>query len=199
MLSKAKSIKSQIVEMRRHIHANPELSFDEHKTANFVATKLRELGFTVNENIGATGVIGEIGEGSHIVGIRADMDALPIQEKNPEAYCSTQEKVMHACGHDAHTAAALGAAMILSEMHKTNQLKGKFRFLFQPAEEAVNEAGLSGASMMMNDGCLKDMSSLVAIHVHPGMPTGTLGFKSGTFLAACDSFQITVKGVGGHG
>ena len=199
LLPQAKEIKPLLVEMRRHIHEHPELSFQEKETAAYVANKLREFGLTVRENIGDTGVIGEIGSGDKITGIRADMDALPIQEKNPESYCSKNDEVMHACGHDAHTASALGVAMLFSRLHAEGKLKGRFRFLFQPAEEAVNEEGLSGASLMMRDGCLDNLSTLIAIHIHPGMPTGMLGFKKGTFLAACDSFTIKVKGVGGHG
>lgn len=198
-LKQASALKPELVTMRRHIHSNPELSFEESETANYVAEKMEALGFRVRRNVGKTGVLAEIGESGKTVGIRADMDALPIQEKNPESYCSNKEKVMHACGHDVHTACALGAANLLSEQHKNDTLKGKYRFIFQPAEETVNAEGLSGASMMIQDGCLDQMNSLVALHVHPGMPTGTLGFKAGTFLAACDSFLITVKGVGGHG
>ena len=199
ILTQAEQLKPLLIEMRRHIHANPELSFEEHATAEYVQKKLLALGYQVKPNIGGTGVLAEIGEGEKIVGIRADMDALPISEKNPAEYCSTKEQVMHACGHDAHTAAALGAANLLARLNEQNKLPTRFRFIFQPAEEACNDDGLSGASMMMKDGCLDKLSSLVAIHVHPGMPTGTLGFKSGTFLAACDSFHITLKGRGGHG
>lgn len=199
ILTEAEQLKPLLVEMRRHIHANPELSFEEHATAEFVQKKLSSMGYTVRPDVGGTGVLAEIGQGEKIIGIRADMDALPINEKNPNEYCSKKEQVMHACGHDAHTASALGAATLLAKMNARTPLQSKFRFIFQPAEEAVNAEGLSGATMMMKDGCLEKMDSLVAIHVHPGMPTGTLGFKSGTFLAACDSFHITLKGRGGHG
>ncbi len=199
ILSEARKLKETLVAMRRHIHSNPELSFLESQTADFVVSKLKPLGYQIRANIGGTGVLADIGDSQSKIGIRADMDALPIQEENPHDYCSKNKGVMHACGHDVHTASALGAAMILSDLKKQGKLEGSYRFLFQPAEETVNEDGLSGASLMMREGCLDDLKALIAIHVHPGMPTGILGFREGTFLAACDSFTLTVKGKGGHG
>ncbi len=199
ILSDARNLKESLISMRRHIHRHPELSFLENQTAEYVVSKLSPLGFRIQKNVGNTGVIAEIGEGASAVGIRADMDALPIQEDNLQDYCSQNTGVMHACGHDAHTAAALGAAMLLSERQRKGTLQGRYRFIFQPAEEMVNDDGLSGASLMMQEGCLDELRALVGIHVHPGMPTGILGFRDGTFLAACDSFKIVVKGKGGHG
>lgn len=199
LLAKAGSLKSTIVAARRHIHSHPELSFHERETATYVAAQLAPLAYDLRKSAAGTGLIAEIGEADEVIGIRADMDALPIQEINEQEYCSKNEKVMHACGHDVHTAAAIGAATILSELKKEGKLKGRYRFIFQPAEEMVNEEGQSGASLMMQEGCLDKLKALIAIHVHPGMPTGTLGFRNGTFLAACDSFEIIIRGRGGHG
>lgn len=201
-VERAKAIREKLVEMRRHIHSDPELSFQESKTGSFAATVLRNTGFSVRENVGGTGVIADLsspGAQGPIVAIRADMDALPIQEDNPNAYCSKNAGVMHACGHDAHTACALGAAQILSDMVAAGEVKGRFRMILQPAEETVNSDGISGATLMMNNGCLDDVSALVGTHVFPEIPVGMLGFRSGTFLAACDSFDIRIIGKGGHG
>ncbi len=199
VLERAWQEKDELLATRRHIHAHPELSFNETQTASFLAAKLEKLGYRVKRNVGGTGLVAEIGDQGKLIGVRADMDALPITENNKNEYCSKNEGIMHACGHDAHSAAALGAASLIASFRKSSRLQGRFRFLFQPAEETVNEEGLSGASLMIKDGSLDEMQALIGIHVHPGMPTGILGFREGTFLAACDSFKITVIGKGGHG
>ena len=195
-------------ELRRTIHKNPELSFGENKTMALVADEMRRLGYAVKEGIGKTGLTAEFVGASQTssetpkVGIRADMDALPITEDNAHDYCSTNAGVMHACGHDAHTACALGAAMILADLNDAGLLPdyGKqIRFLFQPAEESTNADGKSGASLMMEDGALEGIEALVGLHVFPNLPLGMIGLKEGALLAACDTFEIKILGKGGHG
>lgn len=185
--------------VRRHLHANPELSFQEKETSAFLTDKLRNLGYRVRYPIAGTGLLAEIGDGSRTVGIRADMDALPIQETGKTAYCSGVPGVMHACGHDAHVACAYGAAKILAQAHKEKLLPGKIRFIFQPAEETVNKEGLSGASLMLKEGAVADLSNLFSLHVFPELPTGHIALTSGALLAACDSVHIKVIGRGAHG
>lgn len=201
-LKRASELKSKLVEMRRHIHSNPELSFVERNTAKYAAEILRNIGCQVTEGIGDTGLIADIcspGAKGPLVAIRADMDALPIQEENDAVYCSKNSGVMHACGHDAHTACALGAAQILADSVKSGEVQGRFRILLQPAEEMVNADGISGATLMMNQGGLEGVCALVGTHVFPEIPAGVLGFRAGTFLAACDSFDMKIIGRGGHG
>ena len=200
VLAQARGLKERMVQIRRYIHSNAELSFEEKGTAAYAASILKELGYTVREGVGGTGVVADIGTGSKaIIGLRADMDGLPIQEENAKEYCSKNAGVMHACGHDAHTASVVGAAKILAELLERKEIDGRFRIILQPAEEMVNSDGLSGASLMMNEGCVDGLSALIGTHVFPGIPTGMLGFRDGTFLAACDSFTIRVIGKGGHG
>ncbi|MBZ0188159.1 MAG: amidohydrolase [Candidatus Obscuribacterales bacterium] len=195
LLEKAKAMKSEIVSYRRHIHANPELSFKEEQTAEFVARTLKQFGLEPRTKVGGTGVVVEIGEGK-TVAIRADMDALPIEELNEIGHCSANKGVMHACGHDAHTACALGAARLLADNPPTN---GRIRIVFQPAEEDTNEDGISGATLMMRDGAFDDVDSVIALHVFPDLQTGKIALRSGPLLAACDRFDIKVQGKGTHG
>lgn len=204
----------RVRQLRRTIHQNPELSFSESSTSKLVAKELQELGYTVKTGIGGTGLTAELAlvdakknakektATTAVIGIRADMDALPIQEENPVAYCSNHKGVMHACGHDAHTACGLGAAMILADLHQSGlagNLPTKVRFLFQPAEECTNDSGKSGATLMMEDGALEGLSALVGLHVFPSIPTGMIGLKEGPLLAACDTFDIKITGKGCHG
>jgi amidohydrolase len=193
---KALAIKDDIVSYRRHIHTHPELSFHENGTASYVAEKLKSFGLDPKLVVDGTGVIAEVGVGGDVVAIRADMDALPIEEDNKADYCSKNNGVMHACGHDAHTACALGVAQILSQ---SPPAKGRIRFVFQPAEEATNDDGLSGASLIMREGHLDGVKNVVALHVFPGIETGKVALKAGPLLAACGTFQIIIKGKGAHG
>jgi amidohydrolase len=193
---KAHAIKDDIIGYRRHIHTHPELSFKETGTASFVAEKLSSFGLKPKVVVGGTGVIAEVGEGGDVVVIRADMDALPIEELNSADYCSKNNGVMHACGHDAHTACALGVAKLLSVSPPRT---GRVRFVFQPAEEATNDDGLSGASLIMAEGHLDGAKNVVALHVFPGIETGKIALRSGPMLAACGTFHITIKGKGAHG
>ena len=201
-LALAQKFEARIRDLRRAIHEHPELSFHESKTAELVAKTMKDLGYRVKPGVGATGVTAEIGK-APFIGIRADMDALPIEE-DPGNQCVSKVKgVMHACGHDAHTACGLGAAMILKEMIEGGQgkekIKGGVRFLFQPAEEQTNADGKSGATLMMQDGALQGLSGLFGLHVFPQVPVGIVGLRDGALLAACDTFEIKIKGKGCHG
>jgi len=183
-------------EWRQHIHAHPELMFDCHKTAAFVVERLREFGVDeIHEGIAQSGVVAIIngqGEGQTI-GLRADMDALPIQEIHDHEYKSTVDGKMHACGHDGHTAMLLGAAKYLAE---TRNFKGRVALIFQPAEE-----GGGGAEVMCKEGIMDDfkIEQVYGIHNGPGRPLGQFYARTGPALAAADEFNITVTGAGGHG
>ena len=194
-LEESRQIEHEIVKNRRHIHSHPELSFEEQATARYIAEQLEEIGLTVKTGVGGEGVVAEIGRGRTIA-LRADMDALPIEEINDASYRSCNSGVMHACGHDAHSAILLGAARIIS---KNPPSKGRIRFVFQPAEESCNKDGLSGASLMLNSGAFDDVEAVVGLHVFPDLPTGTIALRSGPFLAACSRFDIRIQGNGCHG
>lgn len=199
LLERACAAKSSIVGWRRTIHSNPELSFCETETSELVANILREMGFEVTSGIAGTGLIADMGSGKTII-IRADLDALPIEETPGPDYGSRNQGVMHACGHDAHVACALGSASLIAEAYKTGAIKnGRVRFLFQPAEEMVNAEGKSGAAMMIAEKALQDAEAMLALHVFPDIPMGEISIKDGQFLAACDSFDIKIQGSQSHG
>jgi amidohydrolase len=195
MLDRAVQIQEQLTLWRREIHMHPELGFHETRTAALVAGVLERLGYRVRTGVGRTGVTGERGQGRPVVAIRADMDALPIQEANEVPYASQEPGVMHACGHDAHTAMALGGALVLSQ----EQFPGTIRFLFQPAEEVSDDEGLSGASRMVQDGAMDGVDALLALHVNPVLPTGEIAVEAGPGSAGVDSFSATIAGRGAHG
>ena len=194
----AKDYASEVVANRRHLHTNPELSFQEYNTAKFVAQKLRDIGLTPQEGIANTGVVALI-EGrnptSKVIGLRADMDALPIFEKNDVPYKSQNEGVMHACGHDAHTSSLLGTAKILFQLRE--EFEGTIKLIFQPAEEKAP----GGASIMIKEGVLENPApnSMLGQHVAPNIPVGKIGFREGMYMASTDELYLTVKGKGGHG
>jgi len=196
-LTRAVELGDQIVAWRRQIHANPELSFQEVETAKLVAENLAAMGIEAQAGVGKTGVVGYLGEGSPVIGIRADMDALPIDEANDVPYKSTKPGVMHACGHDAHTAILLGVAKMLSEM--PDRPAGQIRFLFQPSEEASDSEHKSGATRMIEDNALAGVDKVIALHVASDAPAGKVEIASGYITASEDSFHITIKGTGGHG
>jgi IAA-amino acid hydrolase len=196
MLERARDLYPQLVEWRRQIHTHPELGFQEEKTAALVAETLTRLGLRVQTNVGITGVVGFLGEGAPTVALRADMDALPIQEANDVPYASQTPGVMHACGHDFHTAMLLGVATLLSE---TPPPRGQVRFLFQPLEEGIDAEGKSGAMRMVDDGALEGVDAIFGLHVYADMPSGTIGIVPGPAMAASDTFRLTVRGRGGHG
>ncbi len=195
MLERARGINDQLVGWRREIHMYPELGFQETRTAALVADTLESLGYHVQTGVGRTGVVGELGEGSPVVAIRADMDALPIQEENEEPYASRTPGVMHACGHDAHTAIALGVATLLTR----ETFPGTVRFLFQPAEEVEDEEGLSGAPRMAEQGAMDGVDAVLALHVDASMPVGEIAVEPGPSSAGVDSFWAVIRGQGAHG
>jgi len=182
---------------RRYIHAHPELSFEEEKTAAFVAGKLDEAGIPYKNKIAGNGIVAEIkgiDPESKMVALRADLDALPIQEKNKKEYASQNDGIMHACGHDVHTSSLLGAGKILNELK--GQFKGTVRLIFQPAEEKLP----GGASLMIKEGVLRNPVPIAIIgqHVLTELPVGKVGFRPGLFMASTDELYIAVKGKGGH-
>jgi amidohydrolase len=189
------AMQDEMTQWRRDLHAHPELGFEERRTADFVAQKLASFGIQVHRGIGRTGVVGvlKVGNETQAVGLRADMDALPILEENHFAHCSTHEGKMHACGHDGHTAMLLGAAKYLAE---TQNFRGQVNFIFQPAEE-----GIGGARAMLDDGLFEQFPCdvIFAMHNAPGMPVGQFGAVAGTLTAAGAFFDITIDGRGGHG
>lgn len=195
ILSRASALESQFVSWRRDFHMHPELGFQEYRTAGRVAEILEQLGCRVKTGVGRTGVVADLGEGSPIFAIRADMDALPIQEANDVSYASQNPGVMHACGHDAHTAIALGAAALLAQQ----ALPGTVRFLFQPAEEVADDEGISGAPRMISAGAMDAVAAIVALHVDAGAPVGTISVDAGASSAGVDTFYATIIGKGGHG
>ena len=188
-----KKIEKMIIDWRRDFHQYPELSFKEHRTGDVIADELRSMGLEPKVNVGKTGVTADLkfGDGPTI-GLRADMDALPIQETSGLSFSSKNDGVMHACGHDGHMAMLLGAAKVLTQ--KDDQYNGTVRFIFQPAEE-----GEGGARYMIEDGCLEGLDEIYGIHVWNYQPLGEVGVKDGPVLAAADMFDIKIKGIGGHG
>jgi amidohydrolase len=195
MLTRAKQLAEQLILWRRDIHQHPELGFRETRTARLVAEVLESLGYEVRRGVGKTGVVGERGAGRPVVAIRADMDALPVVEESGVPYASRTPGVMHACGHDAHTAMALGAATLLAGV----SLPGTVRLLFQPAEEMEDEEGLGGAQRLVQDGAMDGVEAVLALHVHGGLPVGQIAVDPGPVSAGVDSFWATVTGRGGHG
>lgn len=196
-LEQAQAISGDITAWRRDLHMHPELSFQEFRTARMVADTLRELGLEVQTGVGKTGVVARIGEGRPAIGIRADMDALPILEANDVPYASQNPGVMHACGHDAHTAILLGVARLLTQMK--DRPEGEIRLLFQPSEEDEDDENKSGAIRMIEDGALEELDAVIALHVASGMPTGQIRIATGHNSAAVDSFEATIIGEGCHG
>lgn len=182
-----------IVGVRRALHAIPELGFQEEQTSIYIRKQLDELRIPYRYPVAVTGITADIGNGTPVFVLRADMDALPIQEDNPEAeYSSRTPGLSHACGHDAHMAMLLGAARLLNS--RKTQLQGTVRLIFQPAEESHG-----GAVDMMMAGALKDVAAVSAIHVWPSAPSGVIRNRPGTMLAARDTFECTITGHGGHG
>ena len=196
MLAKAEQLKPRLVEIRRAIHRHPEPGFEVHQTAGLVARTLAECGARCQTGVGKTGVVGLLGNSNGpVVAIRADMDALPIQETNKVDYASQVPGIMHACGHDAHTAMLLGAAMLLAN----EKLAGEVRFLFQPSEEAFDKQGFSGATAMLADHALEGADAIIALHVTGTLDTGKIEISPGVGSAAVDTFKATISGKGGHG
>jgi amidohydrolase len=186
----------EFIQVRHHLHAHPELSFQEFETSAFIQAKLKEWGipFETKATTGVLGLVEGRNPGKKVVALRADMDALPIREENEVAYRSIREGVMHACGHDVHTTCLLGAARILNELKE--EWEGTVKLIFQPGEEK----NPGGASLMIREGVLDHPrpSGIFALHVHPGVEVGRLSFRGGMIMASADEIYITVRGNGGH-
>jgi amidohydrolase len=185
---------------REFMHKYPELSYQEHKTMAFVSETLTKLGIEHTTNVGDTGVVAIIRGKNHskedeCIGLRSDLDALPIQEENETAYTSTVQGVMHACGHDVHTSILLGVAEILNDLR--DELPQPVKLIFQPGEEK----NPGGATLMLRDGVLQNpkVKEMYALHVFPDMETGKVGFREGLYMASCDEIYVTIHGKGGHG
>lgn len=194
----ASEIHQEVISNRRHLHANPELSFEEYKTSEFVKSQLTKFGIPFQEmaNTGVVGLIkGEKRTSDKVIALRADMDALPILEANDVDYKSKNEGVMHACGHDVHTSSLLGTAKILSSLK--NEFSGTIKLIFQPAEERLP----GGANLMIKEGVLENPkpSAVLGQHVMPLIDAGKIGVRSGKYMASTDELYVTIKGQGGHG
>jgi len=194
--SLAHNFHDNFVDVRHHLHAHPELSYKEFETSAFIQQKLSEFAipFNVLATTGVVGVIKGKNPKSRVIALRADMDALPIKEENDVSYKSVNEGIMHACGHDVHTTCLLGAAKILDELK--NEWEGTVKLIFQPGEER----NPGGASLMIKEGVFENPvpQAIVALHVHPGLETGKLSFRSGRVMASADEIYITIRGKGGH-
>src|SRR5687767_4670282 len=195
MLKQSHAISEELIEWRRDFHMHPELGFELHRTSKIVADELEKMGYRVKRGVGKTGVVADIGDGGKMIAIRADMDALPILEMNESEYISQNKGAMHACGHDSHTAMALGAALLLSK----ENLPGRVRFLFQPCEETADEEGRSGAQRMSAEGAMDGVDYIIAQHVDPLNPVGTIGINAGPSSGGVDTWYAAITGKGGHG
>ena len=192
--SLAKELEADIIDVRRHLHQFPGLSFEEYESAQYIHALLDSWNIE-HEFVTETGVVARIegrNPGKRTIALRADIDALPIQEKNDCQYKSAVDGVMHACGHDAHAAMLLGAAKILAQLK--DEFEGTIKLIFQPGEEKLP----GGASVMIEKGVLKDVDLIIAQHVYPDLPCGEVGFHAGEYMASCDEINITIKGKGGH-
>ena len=192
--SLAKELKNDVIDIRRQIHQSPGLSFEEYETSNLIQSLLTSWNIEY-DLLTETGIVATIkgrNPEKKTVALRADIDALPIQEKNDCSYKSAIDGVMHACGHDAHTAMLLGASKILNDLK--DDFEGTIRLIFQPGEEKLP----GGASILIEKGVLKDVDLIIAQHVYPDLPCGEVGFHAGEFMASCDEINITIKGKGGH-
>ena len=200
MIEKIKSLAAEyadeFIEVRHHLHENPELSYQEFETSKFVQQRLASLGipFEVKASTGVIGLIQGKNPASRIIALRADMDALPILEENDVPYKSKQPGIMHACGHDVHTTCLLGAAKILNELKA--EWEGTVKLIFQPGEEK----NPGGASLLIKEGVLENPApqKIFALHVHPGLPVGKYSFRGGMVMASADEIYITIKAKGGH-
>ncbi|BCG11167.1 M20 aminoacylase family protein [Buttiauxella agrestis] len=196
VIPEIKASEDEMIAIRHYLHANPELSLEEFKTSDLVAKQLESWGYKVTRGIGTTGVVGSLkkGDSNKSIGLRADMDALPIFEETNLPWASTVAGKMHACGHDGHTTILLAAAKYIAS--ESCEFNGTVHLIFQPAEEAIG-----GADLMIKDGLFDRFpcDRVFALHNMPGLPTGKLGFYSGNFMASADTVKITIKGYGGHG
>jgi amidohydrolase len=197
IIRKSEEIRQEVVSFRRHFHMNPELSFEEYETSSFICSFLGENGITYRNNVAGTGIIGEIKgslPGGKVIALRAEMDALPVNEKNETSYSSKRPGRMHACGHDAHMAMLLGTAKVLNGLKDT--FAGTILLIFQPGEELAP----GGARLMIESGAFDDKRPVVVLaqHVLPELETGKVGYKPGRYMASSDEIYITITGKGGH-
>ncbi len=193
IIESVRAIHDEIILHRRHLHTNPELSFKEYETSKYIQNVLNDLGIE-NKVIGGTGVVGLIGMGERCIALRADIDALPIQEETGLSFCSKNNGVMHACGHDMHTAMLLGTAKILKENEA--QLNGIVKLIFQPGEEKTP----GGASILIKEGIFENPRPVAVFgqHIYPDAPVGTISVAPGYIMAAPDELYLTIRGKGGH-
>lgn len=187
----------ELISTRNYLHQNPELSFQEYNTAKYICSRLDDLEIPYEKGIAGTGVVALIrgvNPNSKCIALRADIDALPIQELSEVDYASKNKGVMHACGHDVHTTCLLGAAKVLNSLK--DEFSGTVKLIFQPGEEQLP----GGASIMINEGVLRNplVEKIIALHVYPNLEVGRLGFKSGEYMAACDELYLEIKAKGGH-
>jgi len=185
---------AELVAVRRHLHAHPELSNQEFETAALVARELKKAGLSPRMLPKGNGVICDIGSGDRVIALRADLDALPLPDTKDVSYRSTVDGVCHACGHDVHTTVLLGTGLALAQLAEKDELPGRVRLLFQPAEEQMP----SGAPEVIAAGGLRDVAAIFALHCAPQLPVGLVGVRSGPFTAAADKVEVRVKGRGGH-
>lgn len=193
----ATALLPELIEIRRHLHMHPELSFREYQTARFIEQKLTEIGIPFQSQVAGTGIVAIIkgqNPDKHCIALRADMDALPIEEANDISYCSQNKGVMHACGHDVHTTCLIGAAKILNSLKA--DFEGSIKLIFQPGEEQSP----GGASLMIAGGVLEHpgVEAIFGLHVDPSLPSGTVGFRPGQYMASADEIHIKIKGKSGH-
>jgi len=199
LLERANAIHEDIRTWRRTIHRYPELTFTEQRTAGLVNATLVDLGIATETEVAKTGVVGHIrGAAGPVVGLRADMDALPILEVNGTEFDSTRPGIMHACGHDAHTAILLGAATLLKGLADEGKLPGSVRLLFQPSEEAQDSEGKSGGMRMVEEGALQGLDAVFGLHVDSHHDVGYVATRPGPMMAAADKFDLIITGSGGH-
>lgn len=193
LLAAVDATSAELVEIRRHLHANPELSWQEEQTTGLIAKRLGDAGVKVQQ-FSRNGLMADIGTGPPTVALRADLDALPVPDRTPDPWCSTVPGVAHACGHDVHAAALLGAGLALQELDGKGLLPGPVRLVFQPAEEIMP----GGALMCLDEGALDGISYAYALHCDPGLDVGRVGLRQGPITGAADSLSVTVTGKGGH-
>jgi amidohydrolase len=199
ILQRAQILSDKIRSWRRQIHRYPELGFTETRTAGLVTSTLYDLGIETETEVAKTGVVGTVTGGSGpVVGLRADMDALPITEQNGTEFDSTRPGLMHACGHDAHTAMLLGAAVVLKELADQGRLPGTVRLLFQPSEEGQDDEGKSGGMRMVEEGALEGLAAVFGLHVDSTRDVGTVATQPGPMMAGADKFTIILHGLASH-
>jgi amidohydrolase len=182
-----------LLELRRDLHAHPELSWNEHRTTDEVASRLAEAGISVTR-IPGTGLLADIGDEGPLIGLRADLDALPVEDTSGTPWASTRPGVAHACGHDVHTAGLVGAGLALAELHARGELPGRARLLFQPAEEVMP----GGALFLMDQGALDGMDRIFMLHCDPTLDVGQVGVRTGALTGAADALSVRLSGRGGH-